>query len=148
VVTGNAFESRNRDNKDNRARGANNREFNKSRNFKDKSNGGGGPRKDYKPRSYGDYKDKDRDMPKAESRRSTSSKDSKAKEQQPDKFEIVKRLEKEKKAMQKKSEENSRKSKNEKPQTRQVKQKRANNIDWTKEYENDSYDDDDISYMY
>lgn len=72
----------------------------------------------------------------------------KIKEQQPDKMDIVKRLEKEKKAMQKKS-NNQNSSKNKASAGRiQRPVKRSNNIDWTREYENDSYDDDDISYMY
>ena len=77
-----------------------------------------------------------------------SRESSKMKEQQPDKMDIVKRLEKEKKAMQKKSSnQNSLKNKaNAGRMQRPV--KRSNNIDWTREYENDSYDDDDMSYMY
>ncbi len=72
----------------------------------------------------------------------------KIKEQQPDKMDVVKRLEKEKKAMQKKS-NNQNSSKNKEGAGRiQRPVKRSNNIDWTREYENDSYDDDDISYMY
>lgn len=72
----------------------------------------------------------------------------KIKEQQPDKMDIVKRLEKEKKAMQKKN-SNQNSSKNKANAGRvQRPVKRSNNIDWTREYENDSYDDDDMSYMY
>ncbi len=72
----------------------------------------------------------------------------KIKEQQPDKMDIVKRLEKERKAMQKKS-NNQNSSKNKASAGRiQRPVKRSNNIDWTREYENDSYDDDNISYMY
>lgn len=76
-----------------------------------------------------------------------SQKETKIKEQQPDKLDIVKRLEKEKKAMQKKTEASNKKAKgaNARPQ---VKVKRTNNIDWTREYENDSFDDDDIYYMF
>lgn len=72
----------------------------------------------------------------------------KIKEQQPDKMDVVKRLEKEKKAMQKKS-NNQNNGKN-KGNTGRVQRpvKRSNNIDWTREYENDSYDDDDMSYLY
>ena len=57
-------------------------------------------------------------------------------------------MEKEKKAMKKKSSnQNSLKNKaNAGRMQRPV--KRSNNIDWTREYENDSYDDDDMSYMY
>ena len=50
------------------------------------------------------------------------------------------RIEREKKAMMKKSESN-RKAK---PVKQQVRPKRSNNIDWTREYENGSYDDDDL----
>jgi hypothetical protein len=84
----------------------------------------------------------------SDSRGSTASqKETKIKEQQPDKMDIVKRLEKEKKVMQKKNEANNKKAKgaNARPQ---VKVKRTNNIDWTKEYENDSFDDDDMFYTF
>lgn len=76
-----------------------------------------------------------------------SQKDTKVREQQPDKLDIVKRLEKEKKVMQKKTEANNKKAKaaNARPQ---VKVKRTNNIDWTKEYENDSFEDDDMFYTF
>ena len=77
-------------------------------------------------------------------RRNQSSKESKVKEQQPDKMEIVKRLEREKKAVMRKENDN-RKAKTAKPQ---MKPKRANNIDWTREYENDSYDDDEFDMYY
>lgn len=82
------------------------------------------------------------------SRSQASRESAKIKEQQPDKMDIVKRLEKEKKAMQKKNNnQNSTKNKaNAGRMQRPV--KRSNNIDWTREYENDSYDDDDMSYMY
>ena len=72
----------------------------------------------------------------------------KIKEQQPDKMDIVKRLEKEKKAIQKKS--NNQNSSKNKANAGRVQRpvKRSNNIDWTKQYENDSYDDDEMSYMY
>ena len=68
----------------------------------------------------------------------------KIKEQQPDKMEVVKRLEKEKKAMQKKSQNSNKNKANAGRMQRPV--KRSNNIDWTREYENDSYDDDDMSF--
>ena len=68
--------------------------------------------------------------------------DTKFKEQQPDKMEIINRLEKEKKVMQKKEKEEE-KRKNTKPKTA-AKPKRMNNIDWTREYENDSYDNDEM----
>ncbi len=34
--------------------------------------------------------------------------------------------------------------KNQKPARQQSRPKRTNNIDWTREYENGSYDDDDL----
>lgn len=97
-------------------------------------------------------KDKDEEDYKKGNNRTVKSQAAKEvakiKEQQPDKMDIVKRLEKEKKAMQKKS-NNQNSSKNKASAGRvQRPVKRSNNIDWTKEYENDSYDDDDISYMY
>ena len=63
-------------------------------------------------------------------------------------MDVVKRLEKEKKAMQKKN--NNQNSLKGKANAGRVQRpvKRSNNIDWTREYENDSYDDDDMSYMY
>ena len=77
-----------------------------------------------------------------------SRENAKLKEQQPDKMEVVKRLEKEKKAMQKKN--NNQNNGKGKGNTGRVQRpvKRSNNIDWTREYENDSYDDDDMSYLY
>ena len=59
--------------------------------------------------------------------------------------ETQQRLEKEKKAMQKKSKDNKKKNQQARPQ---VRVKRTNNIDWTKEYENDSFDDDDMYYTF
>lgn len=103
-------------------------------------------RKDYKP-GYGNPYNKDKDGSDYKNSRdnrskAVSNKDSKTKEQQVGKIDIINRLEKEKKAVQKKKVENNRKgNKNIKPQ---LKPKRVNNIDWTKEYENDSYDDDDL----
>lgn len=104
-------------------------------------------KKDYNnKKSYGNPYDKDKDNDNKNSRdsksKAVSNKDSKTKEQQIGKIDIINRLEKEKKAVQKKKAENIRKPvKNVKPQ---VKPKRVNNIDWTKEYENDSFDDDDL----
>lgn len=98
-----------------------------------------------------DFKNSYRDSGKNEGFRSKSSsgadKEVKTKEQQPDKMEIINRLEREKKAMKKKTDINNRKTKpqNARPQ---MKVKRTNNIDWTKEYENDSYDNDDSFYDY
>ncbi len=68
------------------------------------------------------------------------AKENKVKEAQPDKTAIINRIEKEKKAMQKKQAER----KNAKPRGMQSRPKRTNNIDWTREYENGSYDDDDL----
>lgn len=68
------------------------------------------------------------------------AKDNKVKEAQPDKTAVINRIEKEKKAMQKKQAER----KNSKPRGLQSRPKRSNNIDWTREYENGSYDDDDL----
>lgn len=87
-------------------------------------------------------KDKDADYEKKDMHRKASAPArEKPKEQTTDKMEVVKRLEKEKKAMQKKNQ--SKKTQQSRPQ---VRIKRTNNIDWTKEYENDSYDDDDMYY--
>jgi hypothetical protein len=72
------------------------------------------------------------------------TKSGKEKEQQPDKLETIKRLEKEKKVMQKKSQELSRKS--EKPSKPIIKQRRTTNIDWTKGYAKGLFDDDDEDY--
>ena len=47
--------------------------------------------------------------------------------------------------MQKKSKDNKKKNQQARPQ---VRVKRTNNIDWTKEYENDSFDDDDMYYTF
>lgn len=102
-------------------------------------------------------KDKDEDTYKRGNNRagehrsvkSQAAKDvAKIKEQQPDKMDIVKRLEKEKKAMQKKN--NNQNSGKNKANAGRVQRpvKRSNNIDWTKQYENDSYDDDEMSYIY
>lgn len=96
-----------------------------------------------------DFKNSYRDDNKNEGFRgkpSAPAKETKVKEQQPDKFEIINRLEKEKKVMKKKTDSNRKaKAQNARPQ---VKVKRTNNIDWTKEYENDSFDDDDTFYDY
>ena len=98
-------------------------------------------KKKYGERNYGNPYDKDEeDTNVRNQKRQPSSKEGKAKEQQPEKFEIKTRIEKEKKAMQKKQSER----KNSKPSRMQSRPKRTNNIDWTREYENDSYDDDDL----
>lgn len=86
------------------------------------------------------YKDKDEDDKPVRRTKQTKS-DSKPKEQQSDKFEIINRLEKEKKAIKKKQNDNK---KEVKPPKQQARPKRSGNIDWTREYENGSYDDDDL----
>lgn len=91
-------------------------------------------------RGYNPY-DKDRNEDVRPNNRTKSSQKDSKKEQQPDKIEIMNRIEKEKKAIQKKQAENR---KNNRPVRQQAKPKRSNNIDWTREYENGSYDDDDL----
>ena len=86
---------------------------------------------------------KDKDEEDKPVRRPKQTKTDKPKEQQPDKIDIINRLEKEKKAMKKKREE-----KKEKPVKHQVRPKRSGNVDWTREYENDSYDDDDLDMYF
>jgi hypothetical protein len=152
VVTKNAGDSRSRDNY-NRGTGVkreyknNNAERRDFKSSQTTAKGGDYKKKDYNKKSYGNPYDKDKDGDYKNSRDNRSKaapgKDSKSKEQQIGKIDIINRLEKEKKAVQKKkNNDNNRKSnKNVKPQ---IKPKRINNIDWTKEYENDSYDDDDL----
>ncbi len=92
--------------------------------------------------SYTPDKDRDEESVKRRSEpKRSQDKDARFKEQQPDKIDIINRLEKEKKAMQKKEEE---KKKNSRSARAVSKPKRSNNIDWTREYENDSYDDDEM----
>ena len=115
-----------------------NKENNFNRSSHGKSQNGGG--RQYGNKGYNPYdKDKDDDV-RPNQRAKSSQRDSK-KEQQPDKIEIMNRIQKEKKAIQKKQSENR---KNNKPVRPQAKPKRSNNIDWTREYENGSYDDDDL----
>lgn len=90
---------------------------------------------------YGNPYDKDKDEDVRVNRQKPAQRDAK-KEQTPDKLEIMNRIEKEKKAIQKKQAESNRKGN--KSARQQVRPKRSNNIDWTREYENDSYDDDDL----
>ena len=116
--------------------------------YKPKSNNGGGysSQRSYNNGGYsnngfggkGFDKDKDEETPV---RRSKPKTDSKPREQQPDKFEIISRIEKEKKAMKKKHTESRN---DQKPAKHTARPKRSGNIDWTREYENDSYDDDDL----
>lgn len=121
-------------------------DYNQSKDNRSGNNHG----KDFK-RSYNNSKDfsgrndEARGDGRSGSRTNAQKKDGKVREQQPEKVDIVKRLEKEKKVMKKKSAANNHKEKNARPQ---VKIKRTNNIDWTKEYENDSFDDDDAFFMY
>lgn len=111
------------------------------------SYGRAGGKKDFrKPQGSnrsGQFYDKDSDYeqkPVHRKSQNTNRDKDKLKEQQPDKMEVVKRLEKEKKAMQRKNQDsNKKRNQSSKPQ---VRIKRTNNIDWTKEYENDSFDDD------
>lgn len=110
-----------------------------------KSNVSKSGNKNYKKnndRNYNNPYDKDSDENSRPQRRQTANRDrdNKVKEQQPDKMEIINRIEKEKKAMQKKQAER----RNSKPVRQQSRPKRTNNIDWTRAYENDSYDDDDL----
>ncbi len=92
--------------------------------------------------SYTPDKDRDEESVKRRSEpKRSQDKDARFKEQQPDKIDIINRLEKEKKAIQKKEEE---KKKNSRSARAVSKPKRSNNIDWTREYENDSYDDDEM----
>ncbi len=109
-----------------------------------KGNGKSAGNKNFKPKfnNYGYGKDED-EAPKREFR-SKNTKESKTKDLQQDKIDIQNRLEKEKKVMQKKNANKKAPAKH-KPQ---AKAKRSNNIDWTREYENDSYDDDYLdSYL-
>lgn len=112
------------------------------------------PRQDYKSRnSFGGNKGydrgatyaKDKDEDDAPVRRPKQTKSDKPKEQQTDKFEIQSRLEKEKKAMKKKNNDAKKELKTPK---HQVKPKRSGNVDWTREYENGSYDDDELDMYY
>ncbi len=127
--------------------------------FKPRANGEYKPRTngEYKPRTNGGYEksnnggysnsfnnkgfDKDKDEDASPVRKPRPKVDSKPKEPQMDKLEIMSRLEKEKKAMKKKHTESRNESK---PARHVAKPKRSGNIDWTREYENDSYDDDDL----
>ena len=85
--------------------------------------------------------DKDKDEETPVIRRAKPKTDNKPKEQQSDKIDIMNRLEKEKKAMKKKNTESRHESR---PSRNVAKPKRSGNIDWTRAYENDEYDDDDF----
>ena len=115
------------------------------------SYGRAGGKKDFRKGQgrSGQFYDKDSDYEQKPVHRKPQSSNrdkDKLKEQQPDKMEVVKRLEKEKKAMQKKNQDSSKK-RNQQARP-QVRIKRTNNIDWTREYENDSFDDDDMYYSF
>jgi len=112
--------------------------------------------KNFRNAGYNGYnKDKDNDEDKygrnhsggkgqktSDSRIKAGQKD---KEKQPDKIETIRRLEKEKKALERKNQELEQKY--EKPARNvKVKQRRTNNIDWTKGYANGLYGDDDEDY--
>ena len=127
-----------RDNKDGKSTGG----FNKSRDFK---GGSYNKDKDYDSdnrngKSYGNGKD----QRTGDSRLKTGQTKEKEKEKQPEKFVTIKRIEKEKKVLQKKSLEINKKP--EEPNKPQLKQKRTNNIHWTEGYSNGMYGDDDEDY--
>lgn len=86
-------------------------------------------------------KDEEQLKKRNEPRRLSADKENRLKDPLPDKMEIINRLEKEKKVIHRKEEEKRKQVKASKPV---IRPKRSNNIDWTREYENDSYDDDDI----
>lgn len=92
---------------------------------------------------YENDKNYGRGNQRAESR--SKSGQTKEREQQPDKFETLKRLENEKKIKQKKQDQEFG-NKSEKPNKPLVKHRRTNNIDWTKGYEKGLFDDDDETY--
>ena len=127
---------------------SNNRNSSDYKRGADRNNGGRPGNNTYKggngSRGYDKGFDKDSDDER-EVRRKPVQKDSKPKEQQTDKIEIMNRLEKEKKAMKKKQ---SASQKDNRPARHQARPKRSGNIDWTREYENDSYDDDDLDMYY
>lgn len=110
--------------------------------FRPRANGeGGGYRtRDTKPTGgYNRYaKDKDEEDDRRVVTRSSRPKPvDKIKEQQPDKFETIKRLEREQKTIKKK--ENKKKNESQRPQP---KQKRQNNRNYMNDYLNGDYDED------
>ena len=101
----------------------------------ERNNGAGKFRKDS---GSGYNKDKDLDNEGRAKQRQSSSRDSgKVKELQTDKFETINRLEREQKTI-KKKEESKKKTEKQRPQQ---KVKRANNVNYTRAYENGMYDD-------
>jgi len=109
--------------------------YNKSRDFKSK------------PFNKDDDYENDNNYGRGNQRGESRSKSgqTKEREQQPDKFETLKRLENEKKIKQKKLDQELG-NKWPKPNKPLVKHKRTNNIDWTKGYEKGFFDDDDEIY--
>lgn len=120
--------------------------FNRNGDSQSGFKGAGKPyKKNFGGSGYTPYdKDKDEDVKTNQRPRQSQNKDNKAKEQQPDKSQVISRIEKEKKAMQKKQAER----KNSRPARQMAKPKRTNNIDWTSIYENGEYDDDDLNKYY
>ncbi|MDY3765788.1 MAG: hypothetical protein SO016_03685 [Lachnospiraceae bacterium] len=93
---------------------------------------------------------KDEDEPNPKINRSSKSHAGKEKSSEPqlDKAELTSRWEKEKeKKLEKANMEKDRETRGVNAK-HAVKKKRQNNIDWTREYENDSFDDDDAYYKY
>lgn len=112
-------------------------------NYRGTGAGRSGYKKDFGNRGYNDFKDKDADEDRKNMHQKPQVKE-KPKEAQPDKTAIINRLEKEKKAVSKKKQYETAAKDNKAVKAAQPKPKRSNNIDWTKEYENGSYDDDDL----
>jgi hypothetical protein len=119
------------------------------RSYQNRGSYGGDSRGGYKPRDNRGFNREDPDgeyEPVVYAKKKPAAAKDKPKDANPEKAVVINRLEKEKKVMKKKTDTNKKgKNASTKPQ---VRVKRANNIDWTKEYENDSYDDDDAFYNY
>lgn len=111
--------------------------------YKPRADRGSGQFRGGNGRAFDKGFDKDSDEEKVV-RRKPVQRDSKPKEGQTEKIEIMNRLEKEKKAMKKKASS----KKEGKPSKHQTRPKRIGNIDWTSVYENDEYDDDDLDMYY
>ena len=93
---------------------------------------------------------KDEDEPNPKINRSSKNHTGKEKSSEPqlDKAELTSRWEKEKeKKLEKANMEKSRETRGTNAK-HAMRKKRQNNIDWTREYENDSFDDDDAYYKY
>ncbi|BCJ93146.1 hypothetical protein acsn021_07150 [Anaerocolumna cellulosilytica] len=145
------------------------KEFKENKPYKSENRSYGGSRsgtvkdgRDYTPygnykkeaRNSGYYKNKDsdedygkgygggKDKRNSDSRGKASQ--NKEKEQQPEKFEIIKRLEREKKAITRKNQELDKQA--EKQGKAQTRHRKTNRIDWTKGYEKGLYGDDDEDY--